>query len=500
MKMWYNKHYKVMTAKEEQLFRDRLKKLEALRKIGIDPYPSGCGRTYSIAEILEKFASLKRTKKRVTLAGRIRAIRLHGPLVFGNLEDASGNLQFLLRQENLNQKFSQFVDLIDTGDFLEVSGILTETKRGEKTLKLSNFKILAKSLRALPDKHHGIADIETRLRKRYLDMIMNHEVRDLFQKKAKFWKALREYLEKKGFMEIDTPTLEDVPGGADATPFVTHHKALDRDFYLRISLELPLKKIIIGGFEKVYEIGKIFRNEGISTEHLQDYLECEFYWAYADYQDLMVLVEDLYKHIVRQVTGSWVTEFRGEKISWGKRWPKLDYFELVEKESGIRLADFDSDEKIRGLAKKMGLEVPNEWGKGRIIDYIFKKKIRPKLIQPAFLINHPTEVSPLAKSNPKLPGRVERVQVLAAGTEIGNGWSELNDPLEQKERFDEQTLLRARGDDEAQMMDQSFVEALEYGMPPTAGFGLSERLFAVLVNRSMRETVVFPPMKEERSE
>lgn len=489
-----------MTEKEQQLYQDRLKKLQGLRAAGIDPYPAKSQRTHTVGEALENFSALAKKEKPVVLTGRIRAIRAHGGIVFGNLEDSSGKIQFMLREEDTGgEKYQAFQKFLDIGDFLEISGSLTETKRGERTIVATGFAVLAKSLRALPEKWHGLTDTETRLRLRYLDMIMNPETRTLFQKKAQFWKALREYLEKRGFLEVDTPALEDVPGGADAAPFVTHHNALDRDFYLRISLELPLKKIIIGGLEKVYEIGKVFRNEGISTEHLQDYLECEFYWAYADYEELMTFVEGLYKHIVKETTGSWVTEFADEKLDWVKKWPRVDYFEVVEKETGVKLQDYDTDEKIKDLAKKLGLTIPREWGRGRVIDYIFKKKVRPKLLQPCFLINHPIDVSPLAKRNPKLPGRVERVQVLAAGTELGNGWSELNDPLDQKKRFEEQMKLRAQGDEEAQMMDESFVEALEYGMPPTAGFGLSERLFSVIMNKSARETVIFPPMREEKA-
>src|SRR3989344_4804866 len=263
-----------MTEKEEQLYQDRLRKLEALRKAGIDPYPAKSGRTHAVSEVLEKFSVFSKQKKKITLAGRIRGLRKHGGITFANLEDGTGSMQFMLREQDLGkEKFAEFETTFDIGDFIEVTGTLTETKRGEKTLLLSGFTILAKSLRALPEQWHGLADAEIRLRKRYLDMISNPEVREMFLKKAKFWKALRFFLEDKGFIEVDTPVLEDKTGGADANPFVTHHDALDRDFYLRISLELPLKKIIVGGFEKIYEIGKVFRNEGISPEHLQDYLE-----------------------------------------------------------------------------------------------------------------------------------------------------------------------------------------------------------------------------------
>lgn len=489
-----------MTEKEKQLYEDRLKKAESMRQAGIDPYPSKTERSFLISAALAKFAAFCKAKKKITLAGRIRGIRRHGGIIFGHLEDASGIMQFMLRQEDLGaKKFADFEKYFDIGDFIETSGTLTETKRGEKTLLLSGFKMLAKSLRALPSEWHGLADIEIKLRKRYLDMVANGQVRELFRKKARFWSAIRGFLEKEGFVEMDTPVLEDVPGGADANPFVTHHDALDRDFYLRISLELPLKKIIVGGFEKIYEIGKVFRNEGISAEHLQDYLMCEFYWAYADYEELMAMLEKFYKHIVKQTTNGLATEWQDHKLDWGKPWPRFDYFELMEKEAGVNLENV-SDKDLEKVAKKAGITAEKGWGRGRIIDHLFKKIVRPKLIQPCFLVNHPVEVSPLSKRNPKLPGRVERVQVVAAGTELGNGWSELNDPVDQRQRFEEQMKMRRAGDAEAQMMDESFVEALEYGMPPTAGFGLSERLFAVLMDKPMRETVVFPPMRQEKNE
>lgn len=487
-----------MTEKEEQLYKDRLKKLEGLRKAGIDPYPPKTKRTHEISEAVGNFASLSKSGRELSLAGRIRGLRGHGAIVFGNLEDGSGSIQFLLREDQVAPKqFELFKKYLDIGDFISATGQLIKTKRGERTLEVKDFDVLGKSLRALPEQWHGLQDIETRLRQRYLDLIANPESKEIFLKKAKFWKAIREYLEKAGFIEVDTPALEDVPGGADAAPFVTHHHALDRDFYLRISLELPLKKIIVGGFEKVYEIGKVFRNEGVSTEHLQDFLECEFYWAYAEYEELMDFVEKLYKAVVKATTGGLSTEFHGQKINWGKKWPRQDYFELIEKELDIDLEKM-SDEKLKKYAAEHGLEIDPAWGRGRIIDYLFKKRIRPKLIQPMFLINHPIEVSPLAKKHRKFPDRVERFNVIAAGTELGNGFSELNDPIDQQIRFQEQMDLRKAGDEEAQMMDESFVEALEYGMPPTAGLGFSERLFAVLMDKSIRETVIFPPMRDEQ--
>lgn len=488
-----------MSKKEQELLRERLRKLKALRKKGMDPFPATTRRTHVISQALKYFVKLEKQKKKLILVGRVRALRTHGGLTFGNLEDESGVIQFLLKQDEVGKaKFAEFEKYFDIGDFFEAAGTLMKTKRGEKTLLVSEYRMLSKALRALPEKWHGLTDTETRLRKRYLDMIADPAVRELFRRKARFWQSMRGYLEKNGFIEVDTPALEDVTGGADATPFVTHYNALDKDFYLRISLELPLKKIIIGGFEKIYEIGKVFRNEGISSEHLQDYSHCEFYWAYADYEELMKFLESFYKAIVRATTGSLVTKSGGKKINWGKKWQRLDYYQVIEKQSGLKISALKNAAQARRAAEKMGLKLERGWGKGRIIDYIFKKKVRHEIQGPAFLTGHPVEVSPLAKRDAKNPERVQRLQVIAAGTEVGNGWSELNDPLEQRQRFEEQMRLRAAGDPEAQMMDESFVEALEYGMPPTAGFGLSERLFAVLMDKSIRETVIFPPMKEEQ--
>ena len=307
---------------------------------------------------------------------------------------------------------------------------------------------------------------------------------------------MREFLESKGFMEVEMNALEQVPGGAEAEPFVTHHNALDRDYFLRISLELPLKKLLVGGFERVFEIGRIFRNEGISTEHLQDYMQMEFYWAYADYDQLMDLIEELYKKIIENVTGGLKTSYDGKEIDWSGSWPKVRYFDIFKEKTGLDLNTV-TDAELQSYAKAEHIKFENNQGRGRVIDLIYKKKVRPSLIQPCFLINPPVEIEPLAKKDPKNPKEVQRMQILAGGTELGKGFSELNDPIDQRERFEAQAVLRDAGDKEAQMLDEDFVEALEYGMPPAAGFGLSERLFSVIMDKSIRETVFFPPMKEE---
>ncbi len=479
----------------DDLRETRIKKLETLKKAGIEPYPVKTKRTHTIEQALAGFEDFSKSKKKTTLAGRIRSIREQGALTFLHFEDGTGKIQALLKEEGIgNKKYQFFLDNFDIGDFIEVSGALFETKRGEKTIEVSDFQILAKSLLPLPEKWHGLKDIELRLRQRYLDLIMDPEEREIFEKKAIFWKSIREFLEKEGFMEVDTQALEEIPGGADANPFKTHHDALDTDFYLRISLELPLKKFIISGFEKVYEIGKVFRNEGIDAEHLQDYLIMEFYWAYADYEMLMDFVEKMYKFIVKNTTGNLETSCQGKKVDWSKKWDRVDYFEIFKKKTGLDLNKV-SKEDLFNYTLKAGLTPDKNLGRGRLIDFIFKHQIRSDLVEPCFLINPPSELVPLAKRDPKNPKQVQRMQPVACGTELGNGYSELNDPIDQKERFGEQMKLRQAGDKEAQMIDKDFITALEYGMPPTAGFGLSERFFAVLMDRPIREIVFQPPMR-----
>ncbi|MBI2607724.1 MAG: lysine--tRNA ligase [Candidatus Doudnabacteria bacterium] len=484
-----------MSEKIEELRKVRIQKLGQLKKQGVDPYPVKTERTHAIAQALELFDHGSRNTDHVTLVGRIRALREHGKLAFINLEDESGAIQLILKEDGLGADQYKNLSLLDIGDFLEATGTLGLSNSGEKSLLTTNYKLLTKSIRPIPSDFFGLKDVETRLRKRYLDLLVNPETKELFRKKAVFWQTIRNFMIKQGFLEVWTPVLENIPGGADAEPFVTHHNKLDRDFYLRISLELPLKRLLVGGFEKVFEVGRLFRNEGIDREHLQEYDDMEFYWAYADYQDGMKLVEKLFKKVVMAVIGSMETEYEGQKINWGGKWQKLQYFTVFKKYTGLDL-DKNDEGDLRKKARELGIGGIDKLGKGKLIDAIYKKVVRPKLIQPCFLVGHPIETTPLAKRDPKSSNKVLRFQPLAAGTELGNGFSELNDPLDQKARFEQQMKLREAGDKEAQMMDEDYVEALEYGMPPAVGFGVSERLFAVLMNKAMRETVIFPPMKE----
>lgn len=479
----------------------RLDKLEEIKKLGIDPYPSKSQRTHTAKQSLDNFGDLSKSKKEISLAGRIRTIRVHGGLTFMNLEDQSGQIQLFFKRDAIGQEKYGALEVFDIGDFVQVKGILFFTKRGEKTLNVKDYQILTKSLLPLPEKWHGLKDEEERYRRRYLDLIMNKDVGGLFFKRTEFVNNIREYLNNKEYLEVETPVLESIPGGADAEPFITHHNKLDIDFYLRISLELHLKRLIVGGFEKIYEIGKVFRNEGISTQHLQEFTELEFYWAYADYEELMKFIENFYTDIIQKTFGSLEIKYKDTVLNFKAPWPRVDYREIVLKESGVDVDLYPTKEDMQKILAEKGIKTDPKAGRGRLIDQLYKKLVRPKLIQPCFLINHPLDISPLAKKKIENETKTQRFQVLIAGMEIGNGFSELNDPIDQKERFILQDKLRKEGDKEAQMMDEDFVQALEYGMPPTAGFGVGiDRFFMVLTNQeSIRDVVFFPMMKPVES-
>ncbi len=479
----------------EDIRNTKIEKVEKLRKAGIDPYPASSGRTHQITGVLDNFDKYASEKKELVLAGRIMARREHGGSIFFDLRDGSGKIQGFVKEDVIGkEEFSKFLDLVDTGDFVEISGTLFKTKKEEKTLEVKNFKILTKALLPLPEKWHGLQDIEERLRKRYLDFIMNPTERELFVKKNNFWQAVRNFLAKEGGLEVETPVLERIPGGADAEPFQTHLNALDIDLYLRISLELNLKRLIVAGYDKVFEIGRIFRNEGIDKEHLQDYTQMEMYWAYTDYEQLMKIVRELFLYTVKATLGGTSHEYSGHQINWDGDWKTYDYYDEFTKYTGLDLSKI-SEKELKKYAEKERIETKKHVGRGRLIDIVFKRKVRGQLVEPGFLILPPADIEPLAKRWPKDPNRVERFQVMAGGTELGKGFSELNDPLDQRKRFEEQAKLREAGDKEAQRLDEDFIEALEYGMPPTAGFGMSERFFAFIMDKPVRETVFFPLMR-----
>lgn len=485
----------------ENIRKVRLGKVQKLRELGIDPYPAKAQKGISASEILEDFKKLQ--GKKVYAAGRIMSWREHGALIFAHLQDDSGQVQLFIQKDKLAETSKEnqtlgFSDLklLDIGDFIEVKGEVGKTVRGEISVIPETIKILTKSIRPLPGQWHGLKDEEARYRQRYIDLILNKEIKDLLRRKAIFWNSMRQFLEEKGFLEVETPVLENTAGGADASPFVTHHEALDIDLYLRISMgELWQKRLMVAGFEKTFEIGRQFRNEGISREHLQDYTQMEFYWAYANYEDSMKLVEQMYKHVAQTTFGKLKFKIGKFEVDLSKNWERIDYQEIVQEKTGLDILKASEDE-IKSKLDEKKIDYSKSDQRGRLIDLLWKE-IRKEITGPAFLTGHPVEVSPLAKRDPERPELTERYQVILAGSEMGNGYSELNDPIDQRARFEAQQAMRDAGDAEAQMYDSDFVRALEYGMPPVTGFGVSERLFSFLANKPIRETVFFPLLKPE---
>ncbi len=483
---------------EAEIIKVRQTKRDKLERMGGLAYPAKSFKNYSNSRICDIHKDLIESNERVTAAGRIMAIRGHGKLNFIDIYDQSRKLQVILRADELGDDF-KIVELLDIGDFVEASGHIILSKTGEVSLLARDIRMLSKSLRPMPSNWYGLKDEETRMRKRYLELATDANLREIFIKKAKFWQKTREFLCNKGFLEVETPVLEVTAGGADANPFITHHDALDIDVFLRISMgELWQKRLLVGGFDKTFEIGRQFRNEGISREHLQDYSQMEFYWGYANYEDSMKLVEELYKYLAWEVFDTYEFTINGVEINLNQDWEKIVYTDRIKTELGIDVLEAN-DAELAAKVKELKLEHKKSDTRGRMIDTLWKG-IRGKIAGPAFLVDHPVEVSPLAKRKKDNPKLVERYQVILGGSENGNGYSELNDPVDQRTRFLEQAKMREDGDAEAQMHDEDFVEALEYGMPPASGFGFSERLFSTLVGKPIRECVLFPLVRPERTE
>ena len=478
--------------REEQIVQERLRKLSELRVNGINPYPDKFDKKQNCAECLSAKIGSK-----VKTAGRLMTKRDLGKIAFCVLKDESEKIQLVLQDGETPQKEKDFFKkYLDSGDFVGIEGKIIKTKTNEISILVDKIEILSKAILPLPEKFHGISDEEEKLRKRYLDILMNEEVKEMFVKKSKFWNTIRNFLLEKGFLEVETPVLENSAGGAAATPFKTHHNALDIDVFLRISMgELWQKKLMVAGYEKTFEIGRMFRNEGMDMEHLQDYTQMEFYWAYANYEDGMKLVEEMYKKIAKEVFETLKFEIHGHKIDLGKKWEIYDFEQTIKKETGIEIYKTSEDE-IKKKLKEVKINFDPNLTKWKLVDLLWKY-CRKKISGPGFLINQPVELSPLAKRNPEDKRKVEQFQIIIAGTELGNGYSELNDSLDQEQRFQEQMKLKEKGDEESMEHDKSFVEALKYGMPPTCGFGVSERLFSYLINKPIRECVIFPLMKAE---
>lgn len=480
----------------DEIRQERMKKLERLRKIGMDPYPATTNRTHTIAEFLAAHNDLEQGGAEVAIAGRILSIRDQGGVMFADLFDGTDRTQLVIQQDELaDNRFDLFRELVDGGDIIEAHGAAYTTKRGMASLALSDWRMLAKALQPVPDQWYGIKDEDERYRKRYLDILLSPESADRIRRRSLFWNTIRSYLLERHFVEVETPVLETTTGGAEARPFVTHHNALDIDVYLRISAgELWQKRLMVAGLPKVFEIGRIFRNEGMSFEHLQDYTQLEFYEAFQDYRHGMEMVTDMYRTIADQVYGTQVFTIKEHTVDLGAAWQTYDYCALIKEAFGIDPLATDAAAVAAVLAAQ-GITYEKEgFSVERGIDTLWKQ-LRKTLSGPGFLIGVPSYLEPLAKRSPDDERVVERFQVLIAGSEMGKGFSELNDPIDQGNRFAHQQSLRDQGDEEAQMEDASYVEALEYGMPPAFGFGVSERLFSFLEGVSVREAQIFPLMR-----
>ncbi|MGD0976971.1 MAG: lysine--tRNA ligase [Minisyncoccia bacterium] len=481
----------------EDIRQSRIDKLSKLRKAGIDPYPARVFRTHEIAEVLADFDGFAKSGKNLVLVGRVMAMREHGGSAFLDFVDGTGKLQALFKKNDLGEKdYKLFLETVDIGDFIEITGTAFRTKKNEPTIEAKKYRILTKTLLPLPEKFHGLQDVEERFRKRYLDLLLNPELREKFKTRTSIISELRRFLDRNGFMEVETLTLQTLAGGANARPFKTKINALDMDVYLRIAPELFLKRLLVAGFEKVYEFCKNFRNEGMDKDHNPEFSELEFYIAYKDYEWLMKFTEEMLETMVANIFGNTKIKYKDEEIDFAGPYKRISFNELLKKYADI---DYDeaSEEELAKKAEELKITIERAMTKGNIADEIYKKVVRSNIIQPTFMINHPLELSPLSKKIPDDPEHVARFQLIVGGTEIVNAFSELNDPLDQRERFEAQQKSAKKGNEEAHPFDEDFVEALEYGMPPAAGWGLGiDRLVAILTNsHSIREIILFPLMK-----
>ncbi len=485
-----------MTSRLERLTEQRLASLERIRARGIDPYPRSYHPSHTVREAITTFEQQRESSADMSLAGRIMSKRSMGRMSFLDIRDSSGKIQLSLRYDLLGRERYELLQDIDIGDFIGAAGKLFRTKSGEVTLEVSDFAMLCKSLRPLPEKWHGLADVEKRYRQRYLDLIANEGSRNTFALRCKVITAIRSFLNEQGFMEVDTPVLQPHAGGALARPFVTHHHALDQDLYLRIALELHLKRLVVGGFDRVYEMGRVFRNEGISVRHNPEFTLLECYQAYSDYNDMMRLVEEMFVHVASEVLGTTKLARDGATIDLALPWQRLQLREAVKTHCGIDFEDYPDAASLRTRMVEMGMEVEPSKGRGRLIDELLSTFVEPNIMQPTFLLDYPVDMSPLAKRKQGDERFVERFEGFVAGMEVANAFTELNDPLEQRERFLRQQKERV-ADEEEEIADEDFLQALEYGMPPTGGLGMGiDRMVMLLTNQqSIREVVLFPQLK-----
>ena len=500
-------------ARLKHIVQERLDKLERIRDRGINPYPHSFHRSHTAQEAVALFEHREGDTQtlpssELSLAGRITASRFMGKIAFFDIRDGSGKIQLCLSHNLLGDEKYEFLDELDIGDIIGAKGKLFRTRSGEITLEVADFTLLAKSLQPLPEKWHGLADVETRYRQRYLDLISNEDVKPAFVLRSQIITAVRQFLNDRGFIEVETPVLQPVAGGALARRFKTHHQAADRDLYLRIALELHLKRLIIGGFDKVYEIGRVFRNEGISTKHNPEFTMLESYQAYADYDDVMKVVEDMVCHVAKEVVGEAEVKFGDQLINLAPAWQRLPLREAIKERCDIDFEDYPEADSLRTRMEQLGIQVDPNKDRGRLVDELISTFVEPNLIQPTFLMDYPVEMSPLAKRKRDNERLVERFEAFIGGMEIANAFTELNDPLEQKERFQEQTerqapeLVEVESPghlSETETIDEDFLLALEYGMPPTGGLGIGiDRLVMLLTDKqSIREIILFPQLKAQ---
>ncbi|MGV3488467.1 MAG: lysine--tRNA ligase [Tuberibacillus sp.] len=484
------------------LMLSRREKLKNLWDKGINPFGGHFNRTHTSEDIKNLYGEISKEElaeknHQVTIAGRVMTKRGKGKAGFAHIQDLTGQIQIYVRKDMVGDDQYELFDTIDIGDIVGIEGVVFRTNTGELSVKATDFKILTKSLRPLPDKFHGLKDIEQRYRQRYVDLIMNQEVQETFILRSKILHYMREYLDDLGFLEVETPTMHNIPGGAAARPFITHHNALDIDLYMRIAIELHLKRLIVGGLEKVYEIGRVYRNEGVSTRHNPEFTMLELYEAYADFHDIMTLTENLVAYICEKIHGTTTITYGDHEIDLKPKWRRAHMVDLIKDATGVDFWAEMSDEEARKLAKEHGVQVGEHMTFGHVVNEFFEQKIEETLIQPTFVYGHPVAISPLAKKNPEDPRFTDRFELFIVGREHANAFSELNDPIDQRQRFEAQVKERAEGNDEAHMMDEDFLEALEYGMAPTGGLGIGvDRLVMLLTNsQSIRDVLLFPQMK-----
>ncbi|MBI5695585.1 MAG: lysine--tRNA ligase [Nitrospirae bacterium] len=491
---------------EHELIQVRKKKVEDLRAMGINPYGTRFDVKDRAADIHAGFGgrdkdALEAEKVSVVVAGRIVAFRSFGKAAFAHIQDVTGRVQVYMKKDVLGEEQAALMKLLDIGDHIGVEGTLFRTKTDELTIEVTKLTMLSKSLRPLPEKWHGLTDVETRYRQRYVDLIVNPEVKQTFITRNKIIKALRRFLDEKGFLEVETPMMQQIPGGATARPFITHHNALDMDLYLRIAPELYLKRLIVGGFERVYELNRNFRNEGISIKHNPEFTMIEFYMGYADYKVLMELTEELITSVAMETKGTLKLTYQGDEVDLTRPWARMSMEEAIAKHTGAPLDDLKDLEKARAVAKANDVHIAPDMSLAKVVNEIFEKTTEFKLINPTFITDYPVELSPLSRRNDANPELVDRFELIVAGREMANAFSELNDPVDQKGRFMDQVAQREKGDVEAQFMDEDYVRALEYGMPPTAGEGIGiDRLVMLLTDSaSIRDVILFPQLRQEFS-